>query len=110
MPRERFERLFRGNEDWYGQYEANPKTGAKLKAYTKAGPIPDEAWDRHLAGDKTGLGIVPSSDAGTTNRDGPHFDAAFSPWPRTSNASTWMVLPSPMSSARQAPKPSSVKK
>ena len=65
MPRERFERLFRGNEDWYGQYEANPKTGAKLKAYTKAGPIPDEAWDRHLAGDKTGLGIVPISDAGT---------------------------------------------
>lgn len=65
MSRERFERLFRGNEDWYGQYEAHPKTGAKLNAYTKAGPIPDGAWDRHLAGDKTGIGIVPISDAGT---------------------------------------------
>ena len=65
MSRERFERLFRGNEDWYGQYEAHPKTGAKLKAYTKAGPIPDEVWDQHLAGDKTGLGIVPISSEGT---------------------------------------------
>lgn len=65
MSRERFERLFRGNEDWYGQYEADPKTGAKLKAFTKAGPIPDRVWDRHLAGDKTGIGIVPISDEGT---------------------------------------------
>ena len=63
MSRERFERLFRGNEDWYGQYEAGPE-GEKINAYTKAGPIPDEAWDRHLAGEKTGLGIVPISDAG----------------------------------------------
>jgi len=64
MSRERFERLFRGSEDWYGQYEAGPG-GEKINAYTKAGPIPDEAWDRHLAGEKTGLGIVPISDAGT---------------------------------------------
>ena len=34
--RDRFERLFRGNEDWYGQYEADPVTGEKRNAYTKA--------------------------------------------------------------------------
>ena len=65
MSRERFQRLFRGNEDWYGQYEAHPITGEKLDAYTKSGPIPDQAWDRHLAGTKMGMGIVPISDEGT---------------------------------------------
>lgn len=63
--RDRFRRLFHGNEDWYGQYVAHPITGAKEDAYTKAGPIPDGAWDRHLAGKKTGIGIVPISDEGT---------------------------------------------
>ena len=62
--RDRFRRLFRGSEDWFGQYEAAPD-GSKIRAWTTAGPVPDEAWDRHLAGEQPGIGIVPITDEGT---------------------------------------------
>lgn len=61
----RFQRLFRGNNRSYGQWD--PSRIKDKQSRTEDGNAPDEAWANHLEGrGKIGLGIVPIRDDGST--------------------------------------------
>lgn len=56
---ERFRALFRGRENFHGQFTSLPGQTPDKKATTEKGPAPTEAWVRHLEGVAPGLGISP---------------------------------------------------
>lgn len=56
-PVDRFRRLFRGRETCYGQYLI--LDDGDKRPWTATGPVGDEQWENHLAGEGPFLGIVP---------------------------------------------------
>lgn len=63
--------IFAGLDRVHGTYEIPPDAKAdergkvKGRAVTKESPVTRELWERHLAGEGRGLGIVPIMDDGT---------------------------------------------
>lgn len=62
----RFAELFRGHENAYGQYTVADDGFTKIEkgTFTREEPVPEEAWERHLAGTNPGLGMVPVTSSG----------------------------------------------
>ena len=59
----RFQRLYPGSDHAFGQYLDHPDP-QKRDIKTVSGPVPTDAWTRHLAGGGHGLGRVPVDHEG----------------------------------------------
>ncbi len=68
---ERFTKIFDGYSGAHGRYRITGsirERDGKLegKAQTYKGPVPDEAWEQHLSGKDSGVGVIPLRDDNKT--------------------------------------------